>query len=323
MTGSTVLVSTWSDGVFVIEGGEVRHELAGRGVRGLAADDDGSVLAIVDTSKLCRRDRDGAWAELTESQSPLSCCLISRGEVFVGTDDGAHLLRLDRDGALRRMEGFDAMPGRDKWFAGAMLVDDKMMGPPLGIRSMSASPDGGVLLANVHVGGIPRSTDRGVTWHPTIDIEADVHQVVCHASRLESVAAAAAVGLCISRDGGASWRIETDGLHASHCSAVAFVGDDVFVSASESPFSKEGAVYRRPAGGAGPLTPVGGGLPRRTAGKVDTTGIGVHGQSAAIVDSAGNVYLSRDDGRSWAREAEGPASPSCVTLHLGERGRAI
>jgi hypothetical protein len=91
MTGSTVLVSTWSDGVFVIEGGKVRHELAGRGVRGLAADDDGSVLAIVDTSKLCRRDRDGAWAELTESQSPLSCCLISRGEVFVGTDDGAHL----------------------------------------------------------------------------------------------------------------------------------------------------------------------------------------------------------------------------------------
>jgi hypothetical protein len=37
MTGSTVLVSTWSDGLFVIEGGKVRQELAGRGVRGLAA----------------------------------------------------------------------------------------------------------------------------------------------------------------------------------------------------------------------------------------------------------------------------------------------
>jgi hypothetical protein len=312
MTGSTVLVSTWSDGLFVIEGGKVHQELAGRGVRGLAAGDDESVLAIVDTGKLCRRGRDGGWAQLAESQSPLSCCLISRGKVFVGTDDGAHLMRLDRDGALRRMEGFDATPGRDKWFAGAMLVDGKMMGPPLGIRSMSVSPDGGVLLANVHVGGIPRSTDRGVTWHPTIDIDADVHQVVCHASRPESVAAAAAAGLCISRDGGASWRIGTDGLHASHCSAVAFVGDDVFVSASESPFSKEGAVYRRPAGGAGPLTPVGGRLPRWTAGKVDTACIGVHGQSAAIVDSAGNVFLSRDYGRSWAREAEGPAGASCV-----------
>ena len=102
--GLTVLVSTWFDGVFVIEGGKVRHELAGRGVRGLAADADG-VLAIVDTSKLCRRDRDGAWAELAKSQSPLSCCLISRGEVFVGTDDGAHLMRLDRDA---RSEGWKA-----------------------------------------------------------------------------------------------------------------------------------------------------------------------------------------------------------------------
>jgi len=36
MTGSRVLVSTWFDGLFVIEGGKVRHELAGRGVRGLA-----------------------------------------------------------------------------------------------------------------------------------------------------------------------------------------------------------------------------------------------------------------------------------------------
>ena len=30
MTGSRVLVSTWSDGLFVIRGGKVRHELAGR-----------------------------------------------------------------------------------------------------------------------------------------------------------------------------------------------------------------------------------------------------------------------------------------------------
>jgi hypothetical protein len=94
MTGSTVLISTWSDGLFVIEGGKVRQELAGRGVRGLAAGDDESVLAIVDTGKLCRRGREGAWAQLAESQSPLSCCLISRGKVFVGTDDGAEQRRL-------------------------------------------------------------------------------------------------------------------------------------------------------------------------------------------------------------------------------------
>jgi hypothetical protein len=67
MTGSTVLVSTWFDGLFVIEGSKVRHELASRGVWGLAANDDGSVLAIVDTGKLCRRDRDGDWAEIAKA----------------------------------------------------------------------------------------------------------------------------------------------------------------------------------------------------------------------------------------------------------------
>jgi hypothetical protein len=43
----------------------------------------------------------------------------------------------------------------------AAIIDAKLMGPPLGIRSMAATHDGAVLLANVHVGGVPRSTDAG------------------------------------------------------------------------------------------------------------------------------------------------------------------
>ena len=75
------------------------------------------------------------------------------------------------------------------------------MGPPLGIRSISATCDGRVLLANVHVGGIPRSLDGGASWRPTLDIDLDVHEVSAHPSRPELVAAASAQGLCISRDG--------------------------------------------------------------------------------------------------------------------------
>ena len=62
--------------------------------------------------------------------------------------------------------------------------------------------DGSVLLANVHVGGIPRSTDGGVTWQPTIDVDSDVHEVRAHPHRSGVVMAAAAIGLCASRDGG-------------------------------------------------------------------------------------------------------------------------
>ncbi len=142
------------------------------------------------------------------------------GEVcYVGTDD-ARVLRVRTDGKIEQLRGFDVVEGRDKWYAGAAVINGQLLGPPLGIRSMTATSDGAVLLANVHVGGIPRSTDRGATWQATIDIDTDVHEVRAHPNRPDIVVAAAAVGLCTSRDGSATWEIEQEGLHASYCSAV-------------------------------------------------------------------------------------------------------
>src|SRR4029078_6190017 len=105
--------------------------------------------------------------------------------------------------------------------------------------------DDRTVLVNVHVGGICRTTDGGRSWHPTIHVEGDVHEVSAHPDRPELVAAAAAIGLCVSSDGGATWSKEHEGLHAPHCSAVAVCGDDVLVSASIAPFSSEGEVSRR------------------------------------------------------------------------------
>src|SRR4029079_4688835 len=104
---------------------------------------------------------------------------------------------------------------------------------------------------------------------PTIEVDADVHQVFAHPERPDVVAAAAGVGLCVSTDGGASWSKEHAGLHAPHCCAVAFTGDDVLVSAGPAPFPAEGAVYRRPLAG-GVLRQMQSGLPRWFAGMPDT-----------------------------------------------------
>ena len=49
-----------------------------------------------------------------------------------------------------------------------------------GIRSITATLDRAVLLANVHVSGVSRSTDGGVTWQPSIDVDSDVHEVRAH-----------------------------------------------------------------------------------------------------------------------------------------------
>jgi photosystem II stability/assembly factor-like uncharacterized protein len=193
-----------------------------------------------------------------------------------------------------------------------VLVDGQRLGPPLGVRSISATASG-VLLANVHVGGIPRSTDGGASWHPTIAIDTDVHEVRAHPSRPDIVAAAAAAGLCTSTDGGATWSVQRDGLHASYCSAVAFMGDDVLVAAAEHHFAPEGRIYRRSIYEASPARPVDG-LPEWTNGIVDTQCIAASGARIAFIDQGGTVYASRDAGRSWSRWAQGLSSPSGVLL---------
>jgi hypothetical protein len=308
-----ILVATWENGLFSVTGQTVRQELANQPLRGLVADGRGGALAIVGGHALCRRSLDGEWTTVAESECDLSCSVPMGDVVFVGTDD-AQILRLDPDGPPQRLAGFDAVEGRDRWYAGSAIVDGKVMGPPLGVRSMTATCDGAVLLANVHVGGIPRSTDGGVTWHPTIDIDHDVHQVAAHPTRPELVIAAAAVGLCISQDAGASWTVEQRGLHALHCSAVAFGRHDLFVSASADPFAAQGAVYRRPIDSDGPLQPLDGGMPRWTSGSADTDCIATRDSMTAMIDRSGRLYVSHDDGVTWSSPLDGLPVPSGIVI---------
>jgi hypothetical protein len=308
----TVLVATWRDGLFVVSEKDREHELAGHSVRWLTTDGQGGVLAVVDSKTLRRRSADGTWSILASVEGDLSCCVARRDAVYVGTDT-AHVLRLDAAQSLAPLPAFDSVKGRETWTAGQALVNGQLVGPPLGVRSISAAPDG-TLLANVHVGGIPRSTDGGISWHPTIEVEHDVHEVLAHPSRPGVVIAAAATGLCSSRDGGATWSVRHEGLHARYCSAVAFVGDDAWVAASDGHFAPRGRIYRRPVDTEGPLSAVRDGLPEWTDGIVDTHCLGVNGSSVAFADQGGNVYVSGDAGHSWSRAAQHLPGPSSVLI---------
>jgi hypothetical protein len=313
MATPTVLVATWRDGLIAIADGKSSHELKGQPVRGLTSDGEGGTLAVVGGHALRQRSASGAWRTIAESESSLSCIVNVANETYVGTDD-ARVFRLSLGGLLENVNGFAAVPGRDTWYAGAALIDGKLLGPPLGIRTMTATCDGGALLANVHVGGIPRSTDGGATWNPTIGVHEDVHEVRAHGARPEVVIAAAATGLCISRDRGATWRIEREGLHAHYCSAVAFAGTDILVAASEDHFAARGGLYRRPLDEPGPLLPVGGGLPQWLDGIVDTACMATYGSTLALADRGGNLYLSNDTGNTWSRIGERLSTPSSVSI---------
>ena len=111
-----------------------------------------------------------------------------------------------------------------------------------------------------------------------------------------------------------TWDVEQEGLHASYCSAVAFAGDDVLVSASVDHFATQGAIYRRRMDGDDSLVVVSEGLPAWTAGIVDTGCIATRGSTVALADSNGNLYVSADTGCRWSRRASGLPHPSGVLI---------
>jgi hypothetical protein len=312
VTKPTILVATWRDGLFAVTADGRTQEIANQPVRGLTPDGRGGALAIVGRHSLRRRAPNGEWTTVTTSEFELSCCMAVRDAIYVGTED-ARMLRLSDGSVLDPIESFDNVAGRDAWFAGSAIVNGQRLGPALGIRSVAANSNGSILFANVHVGGIPRSMDDGRTWQPTIDINSDVHEVRAHPANPNIVVAASAVGLCISRDAGATWTIEHDGLHASYCSAVAFSGDDILVSASTDHFAAQGRIYRRPIRPDGDIVPVEHGLPTWTNGIADTGCIATNGSTIAVVDRAGTLYLSIEFGLAWSRiGSELPTSSSVL-----------
>ena len=314
MREPAILVATWGDGLFAVTGDGRTQEIPGQPVRGLAADGRGGALAIVGGHSLRRRAPSGEWATVATSEFELSCCMAVKDAIYVGTDD-ARMLRLSHGGGvLNPIDGFDKVAGRDAWFAGSAIVNGQRLGPPLGIRSVAANSNGTVLFANVHVGGIPRSVDGGRTWQPTIDLNSDVHEVRAHHADPDIVAAASAIGLCISRDAGATWTIERDNLHASYCSAVAFSGDDILISASTDHFAAQGRVYRRPIRPDGEIVAVEHGLPAWIDGIADTGCIATRGSTIAVVDRAGTLYLSTEFGLAWSRGSIELPAPSSVLI---------
>jgi hypothetical protein len=215
--------------------------------------------------------------------------------VFVGTEE-AHLLRLGDDGGLDPVDAFETIEGRETWFT--------PWGGPPAVRSI-AQDLSGRLHANVHVGGIPRSVDAGATWEPTIDIDADIHQVVAHPSEPDVVLAAGAVGLAVSVDGGARWRIEREGLHATYARAVAVSGGHVLLTVSNGPRGGRAAIYRTALEPGSAFERCTVGLPEWFDGNIDSGWLDARGPKVAFGTGDGEIFVSSDAGERWTRTAEG------------------
>jgi hypothetical protein len=290
----SVLVAT-TDGCHIFTSkGQQLTELRGHRVDALAPGPAGTWLGVVDRHAIWQHGADGEWTPLAKADVELTALATAGASVFAGTAD-ARVLQLTDAGQFDGLPSFDAVPGRNEWHA---------VGMPLCVRSMTATCDGGALLVNVHVGGIPRSVDDGGTWSPTIAVDDDVHQVLAHPTRPQIVFAAASVGLCRSTDAGATWTSATDGMALTYARGVAIHDDTVLVTVSDGPRASRAAVYQAPVDG-GPLTRVEGGLPEWLHGNVDTRCIASDGRRAALVDGAGDVWSAAEGVDGWERIASG------------------
>lgn len=290
------LVELGSDGTWITVA------FAGRRVDALAGDGTRR-WAIVDAAELWLADGEGTWRLEAEAPGPpLTCLALTSTGPVVGSAE-AHLYRLS-DGRLDGLDTFEQAEGRAHWYT--------PWGGPPDTRSLSVDPDG-TLFANVHVGGVLRSHDGGVTWRPTIDIHADVHQVLAGAAP-DLILAASAEGLAVSDDAGISWRIDDEGLHDTYCRAVAATPTTVVVSASSGPRGHRSALYRGALLRAGAFQRCRAGLPEWFDGNVDTGCLVADGSVVAAAVPDGEVFISPDDGRTWSRAAIGLPPVRCLAL---------
>ncbi|HEX5095973.1 MAG TPA: hypothetical protein VFX21_08170, partial [Acidimicrobiia bacterium] len=146
----------------------------------------------------------------------------------------------------------------------------------------------------------------GQTWDGVVEPDADIHEVVAADGH---VVVAAAVGFGWSDDG-TTWRWTTDGLHASYARAAAIDGDTFFVSASNGPFTRRGAVYRARIGGR--FERCTAGLPEWFPGNVDSGALAARDGRAAIGTYDGEVYVSGDAGATWELAADDLGSVRAV-----------
>jgi hypothetical protein len=284
--------------------GTVGVHLAGRSI-GCMAPEGKSWWVLTDGEGVWRSDHPGAWDQAgTSSGQRLNCLWPAAVGLLVGAEEASLLLLEDEK--LQTVEAFERVDGRDDWYT--------PWGGPPDVRSISEDP-GRAILVNVHVGGVVRSTDGGESFHPTIDIHADVHQVFALPGRPGLVlAATGGEGVAMSPDAGETWDFLTEGLHATYSRAVALGETSILASASTGPRGGRAAVYRRPLGGDGPFVRCVEGLPEWFPTNIDTFCLAASGSLAAFGTDDGSVFLSEDEGRTWRALAEGLPRVRCVTF---------
>lgn len=285
---------------------------AGVRITSIAATGTGRFYAVADKSRLLVGDpQEGVLDNAGDGFEGAPTCVATHGgeEVYVGTEPPA-VYRLDASDRRWKPIGLlHAMPFAAGWSSPSGQA---------AVRSLAPNPNTrGALYADIHVGGIVRTLDGGLTWEPVAEgLEEDVHQVVTTPTRPDYVYAATADGFYRSRSEGDRWQKLNSGLENLYCRAVAVhpvCPEIILISGSPtSPggWGTEGKRFAlfRSDDAAKTWSRVAHGIPPEMPEEVDTFCLifsDHHPDHAYCARRDGIIYFSPDTGLTWEEKFTG------------------
>ena len=257
-----------------------------------AIDQANDTIAIVSNDGLTIVGPESASHPLKEAERVESVAILDTGRTLIGSE-GPHIYAFE-NGEVGRLESIDRLECREDFYT--------PWGGPAAVMSFAHTEDGWVY-ADIHVGSVLRSQDRGESWEPvTPDLHEDVHQVATIPGQPDTVYANTAGAVYISEDRGDSWSHRSDGLCYSYGRAIAVHpdnGDCLLATVSQGPHgSVDGRLYRSDDRGRS-WSHVTSGFPDSSEQNIDTFQIAFteDGRAWAAVDQ--ELYVSEDHGVSW------------------------
>lgn len=215
--------------------------------------------------------------------------LSSVGNVLYAGLEPAAILRREPSGTWTELSALSLVDDYADWHS--------PWGPP-DLCSIVAEP--GRLIVGVEVGGVAISLDDGLTWQAANNgLFEDVHAV---AAAGETLFAATGGGLHCSRDAGANWTWEADGIDRGYTQGLAITEGHVVVSAASGPppmweaGGPEAAIFRASLRSEVlEFEKVAEGF----EGNIGRQGLAASGDLVVAGTSAGELLVSTDSGESF------------------------
>jgi BNR/Asp-box repeat protein len=283
------------------------------------------IFASTDLGKNWER-RDRGVGEL-EIYSLASQVIGGRPRVYAGTQP-AHLYYSDDLGkSWTELPGLRQVPGVEKW---------TFPGPPhqAHAKSITFHPnDPNIIHVAVEVGGFLKSTDGGKTWSVVSGVNPDAHRVLIPMSDPTRVYGTApttncgpeiTAGLCVSADGGESWKsltprdfrigyVDPFFVHPNNPSLL-FVGGAKTGPGTWRNLHTADARIARSRDGGQTWDILSGGLPDHIRGNIEGMSMDVWNGGCALFAGTtdGDVFYSGDEGDHWQTiiRGIGPVSKS-------------